>query len=57
VGVLRIGLKAIVAGLVLASEPAELLWLDPDRPVAGLPAIAAVALAGALREIEIGLVA
>jgi len=57
VGVLRIGLKAIVAGLVLAREPAELLWLDPDRPVAGLPAIAAVALAGALREIEIGLVA
>ena len=50
VGVLRVGMKAVPAGFGFAGEPAELLRLDPDRPAANLPAVAAVALAGALEK-------
>src|SRR5678815_3651311 len=47
--------KAVLADLILPSEQPECVGLDADRPVAHLPAVAAVALASALGEIEIRL--
>src|SRR5262245_58970651 len=47
--------ESVLAGGVVPGQQPERVGLDADRPVAHLPAVAAVALAGALREIEIRL--
>ena len=46
--------EAIFTGVLLAGKETERVGLDPHRPGTHFPTIATVALAGALREVEIG---
>src|SRR3954470_19938016 len=52
-GVVAPRTEAIFTGALLAGEQAERAGLDPHRPAPHFPAVAAVALAGPLREVEI----